>query len=111
MKALLIGDWRGDWLAYNFPLLPWLGLYLIAAAVGRLFAQLEDRGERQRVRRGAVVLGLSGISLAMLLKLVVHGLVRWLLAGQRRSAQPLGSIREKLPRRRDTSSSMAVSRC
>src|SRR5437764_6026228 len=49
IKDLLAGDWRDHWANYSFPLLPWLGLYLIATSVGAWFVRRWDGGQQRRV--------------------------------------------------------------
>jgi len=71
VEELLFGAWRENWLAYNVPPLPWLGLYLIASGLGSEFARLYDDGKRARLRRVALGLGLGAAAFGLLLRVVI----------------------------------------
>ncbi len=67
-KVVLIGVWRPEGLTYNFPPLPWLGLYLMASALGGTFARLYEEGKRRRLQITVFWTGLAAISLGLFLK-------------------------------------------
>src|SRR5262249_38277518 len=68
IEELLVGAWHEHWLAYNVPPLPWLGLYLVASALGSLFARLHDQGRRAQLRQVFLALGGAALAAGLLLR-------------------------------------------
>jgi len=63
LKDFLFGDTREPWLSYNFPPVPWFGLYLVASAAGAGFARAYREGRAAQLPGQAATLGI-GLALA-----------------------------------------------
>ena len=70
-KEILFGRLRGEWLAYNFPLLPWFGLYLSGSGLGELMAGWRATGQFERPHRTAFAICAVALGFVFLMKVVV----------------------------------------
>jgi uncharacterized membrane protein len=99
LKDLLVGEWRDVWLSYNFPPVPWFGVYLVASAAGAVFARAHRDGNEATLPRRTVALGLALLAAAV----VVHFALRALAGATSATAAHLGALdhfaspHEKLP--------------
>jgi uncharacterized membrane protein len=57
IKDTLVGDWRDHWANYVFPVLPWLGFYVLATALGPWFVRSWDAGRQRRIAVAAAATG------------------------------------------------------
>ena len=69
LKDFLVGDVRDRWLGYNFPVVPWLGFYLMASGAGAWFARNSDPERERFVIARAALLGGAGVAAALIVKL------------------------------------------
>ena len=74
LRYLLVGSYPND-LPYNFPLLPWLAVYLAASVLGQWIGEQLVRGQRRKVERSLLVWGGAAVSFVVLYKLC-----QWTLA-------------------------------
>ena len=87
------------WLSYNFPPVPWFGVYLVASAAGAVFARAHREGSEATLPRRTIALGLGLLAGAV----VVHFALRALAGATSASAAHLGALdhfaspHEKLP--------------
>jgi len=99
LKDLLVGEWRDVWLSYNFPPVPWFGVYLVASAAGAVFARAHREGNEAKLPRQTVALGLVLLAAGV----VVHFALRALAGATSATAAHLGALdhfaspHEKLP--------------
>jgi uncharacterized membrane protein len=97
-KVVLIGVWGSEGLTYNFPPLPWLGLYLMASALGGTFARLYEQGDHRRLQITVLSTGLAAISIGLLLKEVfAHSAGLVSSASFADQLISLGSLTQKMP--------------
>ncbi len=82
LKDTLVGaeSGRRSWWRYNFPLLPWLALYIAATVAGEFVAARSARAERNRPVRNGAVPALFGLAAAALATALGVGLLIHLLA-------------------------------
>jgi uncharacterized membrane protein len=74
LKDFLVGEWREPWLSYNFPPVPWFGLYLVASAAGAVFARAHREGNERTLPRRAAVLGICLLLAAVVVHYALHAL-------------------------------------
>jgi uncharacterized membrane protein len=96
LKDFLVGDLRDRWLDYNFPPLPWLGLYLIASAAGAVFARAHDSRQEKSYTSRIALLGTGLLGAAFIVRAVCRGLVAH-GAGSAVVLDHLASMTHKLP--------------
>jgi hypothetical protein len=100
VKDLLVGDGREPWLSYNFPPIPWLGLYFVASAAGGYLARAHELGHDRTTAlplRLALV-GAAAVAAALLLHLGTRALGGTAaFAGHVTTLALLGSPTHKLP--------------
>jgi hypothetical protein len=96
LKDFLVGDLRDRWLDYNFPPLPWLGLYLIASAAGAAFARAHDSRQEKSYTSRIALLGLGLLGAAFMVRAVCRGLVAH-GAGSAFVLDHLAAMTHKLP--------------
>jgi hypothetical protein len=74
LKNIVTGDLREDDVSYTFPLLPWLGFYLVSSALGGGVARLYQENRRRRVRNAAALIAASAVGAAMVIRLLMRRL-------------------------------------
>jgi uncharacterized membrane protein len=98
VKDFLVGDVRDQWLTYNFPPVPWLGLYLVASAAGVPFARAFARGTERALPLRLTLLGGASAALALALHFVTGALAApGARAGHVGALTRLGTLTQKLP--------------
>lgn len=104
IKDTLVGDCRDHWTAYNFPPVPWLGLFLIATAAGAWFVAARTAGRWRRIRWAAAAVGLVGVLTAQALEkagryaaatraTVLHDALAFLTSTEKRPPAPAYFLR------------------
>lgn len=93
IKDWAFGPWGESTLAYNFPLLPWAGVYLVGSALGEAAGRL--RGTPERLERLLVALAGAGFGLCALLKIARRALQAGGRDGELLTA--LTTLQQKLP--------------
>jgi len=68
LRYLLVGSYPKD-LPYNFPLLPWLAVYVAASVLGQWIGEQLARGRRLRVERSLLAWGVAAVTFVVLYKL------------------------------------------
>jgi len=98
LKEVLVGDFRAGWVGYGFPFVPWVGLFLVATAAGNVAARFfRERRDRELVR-AALILGVTAVAMALLLKSIIFvSVANALLPPGVRQLRHLGSLAEKIP--------------
>jgi hypothetical protein len=100
LKELLVGRMLGEFLLYNFPILPWFGWYLVGSALGAFVARAHAQGGASAAARFALRASAIGASVAILARMVAfllrlaHTAGITTLAGRSASLLALG---QKLP--------------
>lgn len=74
VRYLLVGSYPNE-LPYNFPLLPWLAVYIAASVLGQWVGEQLARGQRVRVERTLLAWGGAAVS-----SVVLYKLCQWTLA-------------------------------
>ena len=68
VRYLLVGSYPND-LPHNFPLLPWLAVYLGASVLGQWIGEQLARGQRLKVERSLLAWGVAAVTFVMVYKL------------------------------------------
>ena len=67
VRYLLVGSYPND-VPHNFPLLPWLAVYLAASVLGQWIGEQFASGQQQKVERSLVAWGAAAVSCVVLYK-------------------------------------------
>ena len=68
VRYLLVGSYPNE-LPYNFPLLPWLAVYVAASVLGQWIGEQLARGQRAKVERSLSAWGAAAVTVVVLYKL------------------------------------------
>lgn len=98
LKDALVGPSGDNSWAYNFPLLPWLGVYLASTALGDWLARRADAAQAGGISRVAALLGVGALALALALRGALRGFAGALVANPAGDwLRELTSIAHKIP--------------
>jgi uncharacterized membrane protein len=97
LKDFLVGDWRERFLTYNFPPVPWFGLYLAASAVGARFARAHETGTQGALPRRAALLGVGLLVAAAVAHFGLGALAAGMSPGRAGALAHFADPLEKLP--------------
>jgi uncharacterized membrane protein len=96
VKDFLVGDLRDHWLDYNFPIVPWLGVYLIASAAGTVFAEREVARQNKFLAPRLALIGSASMALSLGIRQGCQALIAYAPA-QATALSHLGALTHKLP--------------
>ncbi len=96
LKDFLLGDLRDPWLQYNFPPVPWLGVYLIGSAAGPVFERRHQDGRQKSLALPVTLLGAGLIVTALVWRGACRAIVEIAPAYAAAFAH-LGALARKLP--------------
>ncbi len=74
LKNIVTGDLRDDDVSYTFPLLPWLGFYLVSSALGGGVARLYQERRRRSLRNAAALIAAGAMGSAIVMKFLMRRL-------------------------------------
>jgi uncharacterized membrane protein len=100
LKETLLGPWGASPRVYavNFPLLPWLSLYMMGTCIGERIGEHHLKGDERALSRYVLQVALAGLLLALLLKggAKAAGLLN-LAPAHRTTIAALASLYQKWP--------------